>query len=485
MLFNSYIFIFIFLPITFVIHYLIGKHEKHGHTLSHSWLILASLFFYGYWNFSYLSIIISSIIINFLITHYLISKPHAKIKKPLFLLGLSFNLGLLGYFKYKNFFMENMNLLLNSDFHFTHVLLPLGISFFTLQQIAYLVDVYEGLVKKTPFHKYALFVCFFPQLIAGPIVHYKEVMPQFDDDKNHRFNIKNINLGIFVFILGLAKKVLLADTFAIWANAGFNHTDTFHFFQAWGTSLSYTMQLYFDFSGYSDMAIGLGLLFNIKLPKNFDSPFLARNIIDFWTKWHITLSQFITTYIFTPLLKAMPKFTFTNSMISIFITMCIAGLWHGAAWTFVLYGALHGVIIIINHIMKKRKIKLPKFWAIFITFQFINIVFTIFRAEKLETAFNIFKGMFGLTYFKIPKGLISEELILKSGAIIGPHMNNDQNLNLIFIIVSLYIVFKLKNSMQLMQEFKPQTKTALFMSFIFVLCLFGLNRVSDFIYFNF
>ncbi len=485
MLFNSYIFILIFLPITLIGYYLIGKHATQGNILSKWWLILTSLFFYGYWNISYLPIILSSILINYFLSGKIQSLQNQNIKRNFFYLGLLFNLALLGYFKYKNFFMDNLNFIFGSDFHFTHIVLPLGISFFTLQQIAYLVDAYEGLAKHVEFHKYALFVSFFPQLIAGPIVHYQSVMPQFEETDKMKVHSSNIALGIFVFVIGLSKKVLLADTFSVWANEGFNDTEIFHFFMAWGTSLSYTMQLYFDFSGYSDMAIGLGLLFNIKLPKNFNSPFLARNIIDFWTKWHMTLSQFITTYIFTPILRSMPKFAFKYSMLSIFLTMCIAGLWHGAAWTFVFYGALHGLVIVINHMMKKRKIKLPKFLAVFLTFQFINIVFTIFRAEKLETAFAIFKGMFGFTYFQIPKGLIPNQTVVNLGAKLGSYMNNDENFNLILLIISLFIVFKTKNSMKLMEEFKPSKKLALWTSFLFVLCLLGLNRVTDFIYFNF
>ncbi len=484
MLFNSYIFIFVFLPVVFCGYYLVGR-LNNGNNLSKWWLITSSLVFYGYWEISYLPLITGSILFNYLLSGKIFNTNIHKVKKSYFLLGILFNIGLLGYFKYKNFFMDNLNWVLGTEYNFAKVMLPLGISFFTLQQIAYLVDVYEGLAKKVAFHKYALFVSFFPQLIAGPIVHYQNVMPQFEDKDKAKLIPDNIALGIFVFVIGLGKKVLLADTFAVWANEGFNETQVFHFFHAWGTSLSYSMQLYFDFSGYSDMAIGLGMLFNIKLPKNFNSPFKARNIIDFWTKWHITLSQFITTYIFTPLLRSMPKFSFTNSMISIFITMCIAGLWHGAAWTFVLYGALHGLVIVTNHIMKKKKIKLPKWLAIFLTFQFINIVFTIFRAEKLETAFAIFKGMFGLSYFQFPKGIVSRDLIKSWGIELGPYMNNDENLNLILVLVCLFIVFKKENSMALMDNFKPNRRLAIQISFIFVLCLLGLNRMSDFIYFNF
>jgi alginate O-acetyltransferase complex protein AlgI len=406
-------------------------------------------------------------------------------KKTFFMFGLLFNVGLLGYFKYRDFFIENVNFVFSTDYYFIKLALPLGISFFTLQQVAYIIDVYEGGAKGKRFVDYSLFVCFFPQLIAGPIVHYKEVMPQFESKVNNHFNTASFNLGIYIFVLGLFKKVILADSFSGWANEGFDHTQDHHFFSAWGTSLSYTMQLYFDFSGYSDMAIGLGHMFNIKIPKNFNSPFQARNIIEFWTRWHITLSQFITTYIFTPIFRSFKKLNHKNSLIAAFLTMLIAGIWHGAGWTFVVYGCMYGTGLVINHRMKKKKIKLPKWMAIFLTFQFTNIVFAMFRANSVSEAFKLYKAMFGATYLQIPKGIMDAATIKDLGATVGQYMNNDQNLNLIMIIVCLFIVFKTRNSMERMKGFNPTNKLAVWCGFMFVLSLFGINRVSDFIYFNF
>ena len=484
MLFSSYIFILIFLPIVLLGYYSINhfiKDKDHGKW----WLVLSSLFFYGYWYPPYLFIILSSIIINFSLAKVIQPQEFGKKKKTFFLLGLIFNIGLLGYFKYRDFFLENLNFVLSTDIHFAKLALPLGISFFTLQQIAFLVDVYEGLAKEKKFVDYSLFVCFFPQLIAGPIVHYKDIIPQFEAKDNNHFISKNFSLGIYIFCLGVFKKIMLADTFSGWANEGFDHTAELHFFHAWGTSLSYTMQLYFDFSGYSDMAIGLGHMFNIKIPKNFNSPFKARNIIDFWNRWHITLSQFITTYIFTPMFRSFKKLSFRNSLLSIFFTMLIAGIWHGAGWTFVVYGMMYGSALVVNHLMKKKKMKLPKWLAILITFQFTNIVFTMFRANSISDALKVYKGMLGLSFFKFPKGMISNDAITSLGAQLGQHMNNDENLNLLMIIVCLFIVFKFKNSMELSDNFKPSLKVAMACAFMFVISLFGMNRVSDFIYFNF
>lgn len=484
MLFSSYVFILFFLPLVLIGYFVLNKFfedKNHG-----KWfLVLASLYFYGYWYPPYLLIMLSSIFVNYFLAGKIQNLRAGKKQQSLFLFGLLFNIGLLGYFKYRDFFLENINFLFGSDIHFLKLALPLGISFFTLQQIAFLVDVYQGISKENKFVDYSLFVCFFPQLIAGPIVHYGEVIPQFEAKDNKRFSSDSFSLGIYIFVLGLFKKVILADTFSAWANEGFDHTTELHFFHAWGTSLSYTFQLYFDFSGYSDMAIGIGHMFNIKIPQNFNSPFKARNIIDFWQRWHITLSRFITTYIFTPLFRSFKKLSFRNSLISVFITMVIAGIWHGAGWTFVVYGCMYGSALVCNHLLKKKKIKLPHWLAVFITFQFTNIVFAMFRANSLADAFKVYKGMLGLSYFKLPKGLFSVEFTQNIGAVVGQHMNNDENLNLLMLIVGLIICFKTSNSMQRRDNFKPSTKLAFLGALMFSLSLFGINRVSDFIYFNF
>ena len=398
MLFNSYEFIFAFLPISFFVYFYLNS--KRLTTAAKAWLVFTSLFFYSWWNIMYLPLILISILFNYTITNTMIEYDKSRgeyfSKKSLLQVGLLFNIGLLVYFKYMDFFISNTNTVFGSNMELLHLALPLAISFFTLQQIIFLIDSYEGLVKEKNFLNYTAFVTFFPQLIAGPIVHHKEMMPQFSSVRNKVKNYKNIALGLFIFSIGLFKKVVIADTFAVWATQGFDVATTLNLFEAWVTSLSYTLQLYFDFSGYTDMAIGAALLFNIRLPINFNSPYKATGMIDFWERWHITLSNFITTYIYTPIVRSFNKLTFHKAMIATLITFLIAGLWHGASWMFVIFGGLHGVGLIVNHYWKKRKIKMNKVLAWFITFNFVNIAFVFFRAKDWDSAIKVLGPMFNL-----------------------------------------------------------------------------------------
>jgi len=308
MLFNSYEFIFVFLPITFFVYFYLN--HKRFTEASKVFLVCSSLFFYSWWSIAYLPMILVSMIFNYVIGRSLNKtfNNHDKVsvRRLILIFGVVLNLSLLGYFKYADFFLENINIALSVNAEPLNLLLPLAISFFTFQQIAYLVDTYRQETKEYSFLNYALFVTFFPQLIAGPIVHHKEMMPQFAKIRNKIKNYKNIAMGLFIFSIGLFKKVVIADTFAVWANNGFDVATTLSLFEAWATSLSYTFQLYFDFSGYTDMAIGLALLFNIRLPINFNSPYKATNIQDFWRRWHITLSRFLRDYVYI-LLEATEK----------------------------------------------------------------------------------------------------------------------------------------------------------------------------------
>ena len=462
MLFNSYIFIFIFLPITFFGYFYLNS--KRLIIASKSWLLLASLFFYCWWSIDYLPLILSSILVNYAISY---SMHHIQFrllhKKTLLIIGLIFNIGLLSFYKYMDFFIENINFVLNLDMNLLHLLLPLAISFFTLQQIAFLIDSYEGLTKEKSLLDYALFVTFFPQLIAGPIVHHKEMMPQFKSIRNKIVNFDNIALGLFIFSIGLFKKVILADTFAIYVNDGFSSYLTLTMIEAWTASLSYTFQLYFDFSGYADMAIGLGLLFNIRLPINFNSPYKATNIIDFWQRWHISLTKFITTYIYTPIVKAFKKLSFGKAMFATFIAMFIAGIWHGAGWTYVVYGAIHGLALVVNNYWRKKKIKLNKYFAWFLCFSFINMALVIFRAQNMEVALNIITNMYSF--------------------------NNIGSLNNIYayllIVMGFMITFGFKNSISYLKEFSFSNKNLyITILFIFISTIF-LSRPTEFIYFQF
>ena len=329
-----------------------------------------------------------------MVFNYLVGRSLAKNQDKLLLIfGIIINLLLIGYFKYRDFFISNINIIFSSNMELINLALPLAISFFTFQQISYLVDSYSQKSKEHSFLNYALFVTFFPQLIAGPIVHHKEMMPQFLDSKNSIINYKNISFGLFIFALGLFKKIAIADTFAVWATAGFDTGTTLTLVEAWVTSLSYTFQLYFDFSGYTDMAIGVALMFNIRLPINFNSPYKARNIQDFWRRWHITLSRFLKDYIYIPL--GGNRKGDIRLYVNLMITFILGGLWHGAGWTFIFWGFLHGLALVTHRIWSIFSITLPLWIAWFITFNFINISWVFFRAKEWDDAIEVLSGMVG------------------------------------------------------------------------------------------
>ena len=491
MLFNSYEFIFAFLPISFFVYFYLNS--KRLTTAAKAWLVFTSLFFYSWWNIMYLPLILISILFNYTITNTMIEYDKSRrkyfSKRSLLHAGLLFNIGLLVYFKYMDFFISNTNTISGSDIELLHLALPLAISFFTLQQIAFLIDSYEGLVKEKNFLDYTIFVTFFPQLIAGPIVHHKEMMPQFANVRNKVKNYKNIAIGLFIFSIGLFKKVVIADTFAVWATQGFDVATTLNLFEAWATSLSYTFQLYFDFSGYTDMAIGAALLFNIKLPINFNSPYKATGMIDFWQRWHITLSNFITTYIYTPIVRSFDRLTFHKAMFATVITFLIAGLWHGASWMFIIFGGLHGLGLIINHYWKKRKIKLNVVLAWFITFNFVNITFVFFRAKEWDDAVKVLGSMFSLDNIVLPNFLASKLASLsKYGIEFGALATNLSAAGkdlIIWLLIGFILILVFKNSIDKLKLFKPSAINSFVFIMAFTISLYKLSGYSEFLYFRF
>ncbi|MFA6396886.1 MAG: MBOAT family protein, partial [Sulfurimonas sp.] len=453
MLFNSYEFVFFFLPITFGIYFWLNK--KRLTQASKAWMVFASLFFYSWWNIIYLPLILGSILFNFTVGSAISranssSSKKGLSRKTLLAFGIVSNILLLGYFKYMDFFIANANILIGTQWDLLHIVLPLGISFFTFTQIAYLVDAYRDEVKEMDYLNYTLFVTFFPHLLAGPILHHKEMMPQFDTIKNKAINYKNISAGIFLFSIGLFKKVVIADTFAQWANAGFETTSALNLFEAWATSLSYTFQLYFDFSGYTDMALAVALLFNIKLPINFNSPYKALNIQDFWRRWHITLSRFLRDYIYIPLGgNRNGEFSTYANLFTVFL---IGGLWHGASWMFIAWGALHGIAIVIHRAWQQMGEKMNTVLAWFITFNFINITWIFFRAKDWTQASNVIQGMIGGNGIMLPEKYAKyvgsvQESILQFGTVYE-HINGKSQTTT-YIILGFIMVLVLKNSMQL------------------------------------
>ena len=389
-------------------------------------------------------------------------------KKSILIFGIVANLSLLGYFKYADFFIENFNIVAQTNINLFNLLLPLAISFFTFQQIAYLVDSYRQETKEYDFLNYALFVTFFPQLIAGPIVHHSEMMPQFANKWNAVKKYRNIALGLFIFSIGLFKKVVIADTFAVWASAGFDTATTLNLFEAWATSLSYTFQLYFDFSGYTDMAIGIALLFNIKLPINFNSPYKARNIQDFWRRWHITLSRFLRDYVYIPL--GGNKISSFRTYSNLLATFVIGGLWHGAGWTFIFWGFLHGMALVIHRAWSNLGFKMWTWLAWLITFNFVNVAWVFFRAKEWDDAVRVLGAMFSLDNVVIALSLenISGDLF-----------------TILWIIAGFILVLFFKNTVEKAKELKINYKTLFFTLFCLLAALLSVNKVSEFLYFNF
>ncbi|MCT7469250.1 MBOAT family O-acyltransferase, partial [Aliarcobacter cryaerophilus] len=322
-------------------------------------------------------------------------------------------------------------------------------SFFTFTQIAFLVDAYRREAKEYSLVNYMLFVTYFPHLLAGPILHHKEMMPQFASKYNWVKNYRNIALGLFIFSIGLFKKVVIADTFAPWATAGFDTATTLNLIEAWATSLSYTFQLYFDFSGYCDMAIGISLMFNIKLPINFNSPYKALNIQDFWRRWHMTLSRFLRDYIYIPL--GGNRKGNTRTYVNLLSTFLIGGLWHGAGWTFIIWGALHGIALAIHRFWQSLGFKMNKVLAWFITFNFINITWIFFRAKDFESAMKVLSSMLSLDNVVLPEKYFKflaeyNEVYFRFGTVYDNILGKDKTT--IFIITALFLVLIFKNSME-------------------------------------
>ncbi len=488
MLFNSLHYVAIFLPLVILIFHLLTHTEKF--TLAKGWLLVASFYFYACFQLHFLYFLLVSICINFCIAKYM-HRCKGKKRKLCLQVGLIANIGLLAYFKYTNFFLQIFYALLSRHWTFIDIILPLGISFYTFSQIAFLVDSYEGLVKNTKFIDYALFISFFPKLISGPITHVKELIPQLVATNNLKFNYTNLVNALILFSIGFTKKTVLADNLTVWADAGFDHIQYFNFFQAWITSLSFTFKVYFDFSGYTDMALASALFFNIKLPINFDSPFKTRSIISFWQHWHMSLTRFLTTYVFSAIVRAFGKVTFPIFIFATLATMLISGLWHGASYMFILFGFIHGIALVINHIWRKFKLPINSFIAWLLTFNLVNIANIFFRAPDLTSAWMILKGMLNIRHIVLPPYLttkftaISYFSGISSGEIL-PTTGNGVHVIIILAVV-LIICTTMKNSMQLINI----VRSSLIINILFIVGLFyaisffGVLDHYSYVYFKF
>lgn len=487
MLFNSYIFILLFLPITLLGFFALSRLGKYKQ--ANVYLLGMSLWFYAYFNVKYLPIIVISLFLNYLGHIGLERIKNNQWRKAILATVILCNVGALFYFKYFDFFLQNINVIFGTDFALRHILLPLGISFFTFQQISFVVDSYRREVPHYSFVEYALFVTYFPQLIAGPIVSHDELIPQLLDKKTHVFNWDNFSKGVSLFALGLAKKVLIADIFGIAANWGFANIAGLNSTEAIVTMLSYTVQIYFDFSGYCDMAIGIGRMMNIELPVNFDSPYKSFTIVEFWSRWHKTLTRFFTKYIYIPLggnRKGQLR-TYLNTM----IVFLLSGLWHGANWTFVIWGALHGAFNVISKMLKKPIEKAPKALNWLVTFVFINLTWLIFRADSMADAVELFGNILSFDFGEIDPNMINAFTLPEVSMLLTVLLGFDPlgKFAYLYLVAYYMVAFALmlffKNAKTKTDTMKPTFVNSIFVAVVLVWSVLSLSGVSTFLYFNF
>lgn len=493
MLFNSYIFVLIFLPLALLLYFMLNHFDKNQ--LAKLSLIVMSLWFYAYFNIKYLPIIVISIVINYSLQSVFIHKPkesYGLLRKAILIVGIVLNIGILFYFKYFAFFVENINAVFKSDFVVERLILPLGISFFTFQQVTYLIDSYRDEVPRYSIVDYSLFVLFFPQLIAGPIVFHGEMIPQFQDAKNHRFNFDNFYKGIVAFSIGLAKKVLIADTFGNAVNAAFKVTDSLDTTNTLIIILAYTLQIYFDFSGYCDMAIGIGSMFNIKIPINFNSPYKALSIKDFWDRWHITLTRFFRTYVYIPI-GGNRKGTARTCLNTLFVFF-LSGLWHGANWTFILWGVFHGLGVVVNRLGKNIGGKIPAFFKWMVTFICINLLFILFRSDSVSQCMGLYQKLLTCDFGPIQQGILNAfklpEMMFVLEKVVA-RVSLDINMVpyvilILFFVFSMWVVLFTKNTSELIgKRFKPTVWMSVKTAVLLAWSLVSFTGISTFLYFNF
>lgn len=508
MLFNSFGFLFFYLPIVLAGYFWIGRRHPHGAV---AWLAAASLFFYAYWDVRYLPLLLVSIGANYYCGRRIAGAPEL-LRKRWLVVALGGNLLLLAYYKYANFFVDTVNNVTGAHWQGWSIVLPIGISFFTFTQIAFLVDCYRGQVREYRWLHYLLFVSYFPHLIAGPVLHHKEMMPQFADPANCRPSAANFAIGLSIFVVGLAKKVLIADNLSPLAIPVFATGAQPQLVEAWIGVLAYTFQLYFDFSGYSDMAIGLSRLFGVKLPLNFNSPYKARDISQFWRRWHMTLSRFLRDYLYIALggSRHGQLLRYRNLM----LTMVLGGLWHGAGWTFVVWGALHGACLVIHQLWDRAAaglaLRRSRGWAVFawlLTFCAVMLGWVFFRAPDLASGIDIAGALFGANGVSLPRGMAPHASWLAHFGLVaqfdGIRWIEFGGPGLPVLLGALLLALWAPNTQEIFCHYepaierifhskakwqftwRPSQRWSMACAVLFIACIFGMNRVTEFLYFQF
>ena len=480
MSFNSYIFILCLLPISFIGYFALSRKKQEYGLL---WMAASSLVFYAWAGISILLLFIASLILNYIFTLF-IKRSNSKL---ILALGIILNVILLIYFKYSGFLVQNINALFNTDFIFKNIALPLGISFFTFTQISWLVDTYRGETRDYSLLEYVLFISYFPKMAEGPIALHGDILPQFRDKSRKTIDYDNISRGIMIFVLGLFKKLMIADTLGKAVDWGFNNVPDLYSMDIWIVMLCYTLQIYFDFSGYCDMAAGVSLLFNIELPVNFNSPYKALSITDFWKRWHISLTSFLRKYVYFPL-GGSRKGT-VRTYINMMIVFIISGIWHGANWTFILWGTLHGACQVLHRIFRKPfdKIFAPVRW--FITFLFVNIAWLLFRADSVAQWWYMVGKAFGIKYRTMHEELVSVFKIprLRSVLSVAGIPYTDMGVYVfgmvLMLCVCMFICLVPRNNLE--RQHKTSVWTLALTFVLFMVCFLSLSNVTSFLYFNF
>lgn len=478
MLFNSYTFIFLFLPFVLFGYYALGKIKR---DFALAFLLFAGFFFYGYFEINFLPLLISSILINFSFSRIIVSISQKSLKKFVFILSILFNIGLLSYYKYADFLISIFNDL-GANFNFLHLVLPLGISFFTITQLLYLWDLYLGIAKEENLLNYSIFVSFFPHLLSGPILFPREMFEQIRNIKIEPI-AENFAKGFAFFSIGLFKKVIIADSLVPYVNFGFSSPSDTSFIMAWLVAVSYFLELFFDFSGYTDMALGVSKMLNFNIPINFNSPLRSTSIAQFWQRWHISLTQSLTSAIYMPLVKFFGKPSFLKSALASSVTLFIVGIWHGAGYGFVIFALLHSVALFVFQLWKKyRPFNLYKPIAHFLTLFFITISLVFFRAETVDAALILLNNMFFgdiMLPARLSNILSDFNLHFASGNVAGL-------LSWPAFLTAVFIVAFSPPSQKIVKNMTPKSYAlAALFSAMFIASVLKLNSFSVFLYFQF
>jgi D-alanyl-lipoteichoic acid acyltransferase DltB (MBOAT superfamily) len=474
MTFNSFPFIFLFLPLAVAGYFLCNRvaDRKWGKL----WLLALSLVFMGASRPDDLWLLVASVGVNCFVASRLVER-RGLLVSPKTLLGIAItsNILFLCYFKYSAFFVQTLNAVSRARLTVPHSTFPLGISFYTIYQVMFLVDCYEGLIEEHNWLDHFTFASLFTHVTMGPIVRWNQLVPQLNDPSTRHLNTDNLATGLYIFVVGLFKKVVLADSFFRWADAGFSYNHPLSLAGGWITALAFTFQLYFDFSGYTDMAIGAGLMLNLKLPENFNRPFRSRSIVEFWRRWHITLTNFITGYLYTPMARSMRQVTFAKAMLATFTAMVIAGFWHGASWTFIIFGALHGVALVLNQCWKKMKLSMPDYFAWVSSFIFVVVSLVVFRSSSVAQAGQILGSMISAR-----GGILSYDPWSGIDRV-------DQVMGVAWMLLGLVIVCRPDKSMEVARDFRPSWATVAVTIFLATVSAAYVNGVvsRSFIYRDF